>query len=48
MELGVTDFAVATATEGEEIRKGGIKGNILVLGKTAPSERDKLVENDLC
>lgn len=47
-ELGVSDFAVATAAEGEEIRKSGVKGNILVLGKTAVSERDKLIENDLC
>lgn len=47
-EIGVTDFAVATATEGAEIRKGGIKGNILVLGKTPTAERDILVENDLC
>lgn len=47
-EIGVTDFAVATAEEGAEIRKSGIKGNILVLGKTAPAERLTLVQNDLC
>lgn len=46
-EDGVTDFAVATADEGEELRKGGISGNILVLGKTPPAERDKLVSNGL-
>ncbi len=46
-DMGVSDFAVATATEGEEIRRAGIKGNILVLGKTCPAERDKLVDNSL-
>lgn len=46
-DMGIKDFAVATAAEGEEIRKGGIKGNILVLGKTALAERDTLVDNEL-
>lgn len=45
--IGICDFAVATADEGAEIRKSGVEGNILVLGKTAVSSRDKLVENDL-
>lgn len=44
---GVNDFAVATADEGAELRQCGIRGNILVLGKTAPSERDKLVDYEL-
>jgi len=45
--MGVTDFAVATADEGAELRAGGIKGNILVLGKTSVADRDKLIDNDL-
>lgn len=45
--IGVTDFAVATADEGAELRGGGIKGNILVLGKTDVAQRDKLVNNHL-
>lgn len=43
-EMGVSDFAVATADEGAALRQSGIKGNILVLGKTDPYERDKLAE----
>lgn len=46
-KLGVRDFAVATADEGAELRQGGINGNILVLGKTSPYERDKLEEYTL-
>lgn len=36
--LGVDAFCVACAEEGAELRRGGIKGEILVLGYTAPEE----------
>ncbi len=45
--LGVSDFCVATAEEGAELRSGGIKGNILVLGYTNPHNFRLLKENDL-
>ena len=35
---GVKSFAVATADEGVSLRKSGLKGDILVLGYTFPSE----------
>ena len=47
MEIGVTDFAVATADEGAELRKNGIVGNILVLGKTANIDIPTLIKHDL-
>lgn len=34
--LGITAFCVATVTEGMELRRSGIKGEILVLGYTHP------------
>ena len=34
--LGVTDFCVASLSEGIELRKQGIRGNILILGYTHP------------
>lgn len=34
--LGVTSFCVACAAEGVELRKAGIKGDILILGYTFP------------
>lgn len=43
-QIGVTDFAVATVEEGEELRKSGVSGNILVLGKTPVSHADKLAK----
>ena len=45
--LGVHDFCVATAEEGAELRQGGIKGNILVLGYTHPYNLALIKENDL-
>ena len=36
--LGIMAFCVATATEGAELRRGGIKGEILVLGYTHPEQ----------
>ncbi len=44
---GINNFAVACAEEGEELRRVGIEGMILVLGKTAPENADKLIEFDL-
>ena len=35
---GARAFAVATAAEGARLRRGGIRGTILVLGYTSPSE----------
>lgn len=36
--LGVRAFCVATVPEGVELRKGGVKGEILVLGYTHPKQ----------
>lgn len=36
--LGVRHFCVATAREGAELREGGIRGEILVLGHTPPGQ----------
>lgn len=36
--LGIMAFCVATVTEGAELRRGGIKGEILVLGYTHPEQ----------
>lgn len=36
--LGVKSFCVATAAEGIELRKGGVEGEILVLGYTHPAQ----------
>lgn len=44
---GVTDFAVATASEGIQLRQAGIPGNILILGYTNPKDWDQVVEYDL-
>lgn len=44
---GITDFAVATAAEGEELRRAGVTGNILILGYTSPQEWPRVYENDL-
>lgn len=35
---GVRDFAVATVSEGVALRRGGINGNILILGYTNPED----------
>ncbi len=40
--LGVKAFCVATAQEGVQLRKAGIKGEILVLGYTHPRQFDLL------
>lgn len=36
--LGIRDFCVACASEGVELRKAGIQGQILILGYTDPSQ----------
>lgn len=40
--LGVRAFCVAGAAEGVKLRKGGVKGEILILGYTHPREFDLL------
>lgn len=35
-QMGITEFCVATASEGVELRKSGISGEILILGYTHP------------
>ena len=37
-EAGADAFAVATAAEGARLRRGGVRGTILVLGCTGPAE----------
>ena len=46
-DVGVTDFAVATFGEAAELRHGGIKGEILILGYTPPNMTPKIAELDL-
>ncbi|MBC8531132.1 serine racemase VanT catalytic subunit [Gehongia tenuis] len=41
-KAGITAYATATAEEGVQLRKRGIRGDILVLGYTPASERKKL------
>ena len=45
--LGVDAFAVATIDEGIQLRSYGIRGEILVLGYTAPSRARELKKYDL-
>ena len=44
---GVTAFAVATAAEGARLRRGGVRGTILVLGCTGPEEAPLLARHRL-
>ena len=37
-QMGITSFCVATVTEGIELRRNGIKGEILILGYTHPEQ----------
>ncbi len=46
-KIGVTAFAVATAREGVELRRQGVRGEILVLGYTPPRETSLLTAYDL-
>ncbi len=45
--LGITDFCVATAEEGRQLREAGIAGDMLVLGYTGPSQFPLLWEYGL-
>ena len=47
LDIGITDFAVATLDEGIELRKNGITGNILILGFTNFSNLKYVIEYDL-
>lgn len=44
---GIQTFGVATLSEGIRLRKGGIKGSILILGYTNPKDIDCLIKYQL-
>lgn len=46
-KIDVYNFAVATINEAIELRDGGVKGNILILGYTHPSRFNDLIKYDL-
>lgn len=46
-QIGIEDFAVATVSEGIELRKNKITGNILILGYTSLEYIKDVVEYDL-
>lgn len=46
-EEGVTWFGVALPEEGVELRRAGLKGQILLLGGFAPPQADLVLANDL-
>ncbi len=43
-KIGVTSFAVATLSEGVQLRKNGVKGEILIFGYTHPQDFKLLVK----
>lgn len=45
--LGVSAFCVASAEEGKELRRAGIRAEILVLGYTHPGQFDLLADHEL-
>ena len=45
--IGVHAFAVATLQEGIQLRRAGIRGEILILGYTPPQEASLLISNNL-
>lgn len=45
--MGIGAFAVATAAEGVELRRSGIRGDILILGYTSPREWPSVLACDL-
>ena len=45
--MGVQAFCVATIDEGIELRRGGVRGEILVLGRTHPDRVPQLIEHRL-
>lgn len=46
-DMGICDFCVAAVDEGITLRQCGIKGQILILGYTYPSQFEKLEDYDL-
>lgn len=46
-EQGVNAFCVASASEGVQLRRAGITGELLVLGYTHPAQFDDLIAYDL-
>lgn len=47
-KMGVRAFCVACVEEGVELRKGGVEGEILILGYTHPLQFPLLEQYDLC
>ena len=47
INIGITDFAVATLEEGIELRNQNIKGNILILGYTSIKNLEYVIKYDL-
>lgn len=47
LEIGITDFAVATLDEGINLRKNNISGNILILGYTNFTDLKYVIKYDL-
>lgn len=47
INIGITDFAVATLEEGIELRNQNIKGNILILGYTNIKNLEYVIKYDL-
>lgn len=45
--LGIRAFAVATLSEGIELRKSGVRGLILILGFTSQEDMDKVLQYQL-
>lgn len=45
--MGISAFCTATADEGAQLRRAGIKGDILVLGYTHPNNLKTVLEYDL-
>lgn len=45
--IGIKYFAVACINEGIELRKGKIKGDVIVLGYTPVCQKDELIKYDL-
>ncbi|MBC5630385.1 serine racemase VanT catalytic subunit [Clostridium sp. NSJ-6] len=46
-KINVYNFAVATINEAIELREGGVRGDILILGYTHPSRFNDLIKYDL-
>lgn len=46
-EIGINDFAVATLKEAIDLRKSGIRGNILILGYTDINDLKYVIKYDL-